>query len=114
MAATRPPAACPLSGSEGRCWRDAHQTTPDSATSEIATLIRMVRRCTVIVFRVTPARLDRHAPQGKPALQFGLDRQFPPDLRLELQLALDGALLLAGRRHERVPGPPLVVVDEVD
>src|SRR5436190_20448387 len=113
-AATRPPAACPVSGSEGRCWRAAHQTTPASATSEIATLSRMVRRCRVIGLSVTPGRLDRHAPQREPALQFGLDRQFPCDLRLELQLALDRALLLAGRGHEGVPGPALVVVDEVD
>ena len=34
--------------------------------------------------------------------------------RLELQLALGGALLLARRGHERVPGAALVVVDEVE
>src|SRR5439155_18954763 len=61
----------------------------------------------------TPYRLDGHTPQREPALELGLDRQLATDLRLELQLALDGALLGARRRHERVPVAPLVVVDEV-
>src|SRR3954454_10244599 len=59
-------------------------------------------------------RLDRDAPEREPALELGLDRELRADQRLDLELALGGALLLALRRHERVPRAALVVVDEVD
>src|SRR3954469_42647 len=112
-AARSPPAACPASSS-GRCWRVAHHTTPARATSEISACSATVRRCAVIRKPITPTGLDRHAPQREPALELGLDRQLAADLGLELELALDGTLLVAGGRDERVPEAPLVVVDEVD
>src|SRR4051795_9822169 len=58
--------------------------------------------------------LDRDPPEREPALELLLERQPRPDLGLDLQLALGVALLAAARRHERVPGAALVVVDEVD
>src|SRR4051794_20682591 len=62
----------------------------------------------------TPAperpRSDGNAPEGEPALELGLDRQLAAQLGLDLQLALGVALLLAARRHERVPRAALVVV----
>src|SRR5215210_1351029 len=114
MARKRPPAAWPVEGSDGRCWRVAHHATAASAVTEMRTWSRSVRRCTVIEEIPTPAGLDRHAPQGEPPLQLGLGGQLAPDLRIELELALDGALLLARRRHEWIPPAALVVVDEVD
>src|SRR3954451_176905 len=60
------------------------------------------------------AVLDGDPPEREPALELLLVRQPRPDLGLDLQLALGVALLAAARRHERVPGAALVVVDEVD
>src|SRR4051795_7396707 len=99
----------------GMCCRLAHQTTAASATSEMSDCASSVRRwATDIDFSDTPQGLDRHAPQGEPALQLGLDRQLAADLRLELQLALHVARLVPRGGHERVPRAALVVVDEVD
>src|SRR5918994_2285086 len=56
---------------------------------------------------------DRNAPEREPALELGLDGQVLTDLGLQPQLALVVALLLAARRHERIEGAALVVVDPV-
>src|SRR5436309_13883109 len=58
--------------------------------------------------------LNRDAPQREPALELLLDRELPPQLGLEDQLALVVALLGAAGRRERVERAPLVVVDEVN
>src|SRR4051794_25097967 len=57
--------------------------------------------------------LQRDVPEGKPALELGLERELGADLRLEAELALVVALLLAAGRDERVEGTALVVVDPV-
>src|SRR4051812_43458876 len=57
--------------------------------------------------------LDRDPPEREPAVELGLDRELRADDSLDLQLAFRVALLVAARRHERVPRAPLVVVDEV-
>src|SRR4051812_26203121 len=114
MAPNSPPAAWPVSGRVGKCWRVAHHATAARATSEIRICSTTVRCCADIEKAFTPTGLDRHAPEREPALQLGLDGQLGADLRLDLQLALDAALLLSGRGDERVPEAPLVVVDEVD
>src|SRR3712207_9509520 len=57
--------------------------------------------------------LDRDPPEREPALELGLEGQLLADHRLDLQLALVVALLVAGGGHERVPRAALVVVDEV-
>src|SRR4051812_20177732 len=99
----------------GMCWRLAHQTTAARATTEMSACMSSVRRWTPDIRKTaTPFGSDRHAPEGKPALQLGLQRQFSADLRLDLELALDVARLLSRGGHEGVPGTPLVVVDEVD
>src|SRR3954467_11904774 len=72
------------------------------------------RRPSCPVERCGKGHLDRDAPEREPALELLLERESRPDLRLDLQLALGVALLAPARRHERVPGPALVVVDEVD
>src|SRR4051812_15126426 len=57
---------------------------------------------------------DRDAPEGEPALELRLHRKVRSDLRLEAQLALVVAALVAPRGDERVEAAALVVIDPVD
>src|SRR3954470_15637812 len=58
--------------------------------------------------------LERDLPEREPALELRLEWQLRTDLGLQLELALGVALVVAGRRHERVVHAALEVVDEVE